>query len=1123
MTDTDAARDADRRARERALAPGRSFIVQAPAGSGKTELLTQRYLRLLGGVERPEEILAITFTQKAAAEMRDRVLAALQAAVAGEQPAAAHRRCTLELATAALARGLEQGFDVLAAPERLKIVTLDAFNRSLASRVPLGAGVAAQAEPVTDTAASELYRQAARRTLDWLHDGDAPDTAAALGLLLHHLDDQHEPWYRGIGELLAVREQWLPLVGVAASDGAALRETLEGALAHLIEAALTAAARLLAPRQRERLLPLLRHAAANLSTAPDNPLAAWLERDDWPDPVATELPAWRELCRLLLTTRPSLRSKVDKRNGFPPTDRGRRDDMVALLAELADVDGLVPALDRIGRLPDAHFDEAHWSVMLALLAVLPLAVAELDTLFEEHGRSDYARIAQAALAALGNDDEPTDLALLLDYRIRHILVDEMQDTSLAQYGLLERLTAGWEDGDGRTLFCVGDPMQSIYRFRQAEVSRFLLAAREGIGGVALEPLQLSVNFRSTAPLTDWCNETFRRLFPAEPDVALGAVTHAPSVSGSDAPAAGGGVEVHPVIGADRAAEAAAVAAVVGAELAAGGSDIAIIAPSRATLTPVAAALRAAAIPYDTLDVDRLADATAIQPLLAIARALSHPADRVAWLGLLRAPWAALDLASLVALAGDDHGATIAEIVADPSRLARLEPRDRARARRVGDEMQRARGDTLATFAERVESVWHRLGGPLALDGPADVANAYRCLDLLQRVSAGEQSVDAAALYAALEQETISAVHPGDVRVRLMTVHRAKGLEFDCVIVPGLGRRGRADTARLLRWATVPGPRGSGAALISLASSRRSSGDDRLHNYLGEIERRKAQYELDRLLYVAATRAKRRLHLFGTANTGADGALQTPPAQTLLSRLWPSVREYYEAGAAALEPAVAAMPTAAAARITGTAALGEVAPGAPPPPPGAGLREAPPVPELEFRWVGALARQVGTTVHEALERLSRCDSPESALAALPAVFRRAGFALAASGLAAPERERVLRQAERLVRRALDDDTGRWILFGEHVRAYSELALTGIVDGELNSVVIDRVFEDGDGTHWIVDYKTGRHEGGDIDAFLDSERERYGAQLARYRAVYRGFSGVEARTALYYPSLARFEEL
>src|SRR6185312_3063120 len=117
--------------------------------------------------------------------------------------------------------------------------------------------------------------------------------------------------------------------------------------------------------------------------------------------------------------------------------------------------------------------------------------------------------------ALGTDEEPTDLALALDYRIRHLLVDEFQDTSQSQYELLTRLTAGWHAGDGRTLFLVGDPMQSIYRFREAEVGLYLRARREGIGGLKLEPLTLTANFRSQAGLVEWVNRTFRELLPDE--------------------------------------------------------------------------------------------------------------------------------------------------------------------------------------------------------------------------------------------------------------------------------------------------------------------------------------------------------------------------------------------------------------------------------------------------------------------------------------------------------------------------------------------------------------------------------------------------------------------------------
>src|SRR3990167_9594455 len=102
----------DKRQREQALDPALSFIVQAPAGSGKTELLIQRYLLLLARVDHPEEIIAVTFTRKAAGEMRERVLEALADAQAGKAPASGHEQLTLELATAALARDIKAGWRV---------------------------------------------------------------------------------------------------------------------------------------------------------------------------------------------------------------------------------------------------------------------------------------------------------------------------------------------------------------------------------------------------------------------------------------------------------------------------------------------------------------------------------------------------------------------------------------------------------------------------------------------------------------------------------------------------------------------------------------------------------------------------------------------------------------------------------------------------------------------------------------------------------------------------------------------------------------------------------------------------------------------------------------------------
>ena len=104
--------------------------------------------------------------------------------------------------------------------------------------------------------------------------------------------------------------------------------------------------------------------------------------------------------------------------------------------------------------------------------------------------------------------------------------------------------------------------------------------------------------------------------------------------------------------------------------------------------------------------------------------------------------------------------------------------------------------------------------------------------------------------------------------------------------------------------------------------------------------------------------------------------------------------------------------------------------------------------------------------------------------------------------------------------LSDDKGRWVLEG---RGHAELGLTGVYDGEIESVVLDRVRIGDDGTHWIVDYKTSTHEGGNLPGFLDAEITRYTPQLQKYAAIYSAWSGEQPRCALYFPLLQEFVEI
>jgi ATP-dependent exoDNAse (exonuclease V) beta subunit len=135
---------------------------------------------------------------------------------------------------------------------------------------------------------------------------------------------------------------------------------------------------------------------------------------------------------------------------------------------------------------------------------------------------------------------------------------------------------------------------------------------------------------------------------------------------------------------------------------------------------------------------------------------------------------------------------------------------------------------------------------------------------------------------------------------------------------------------------------------------------------------------------------------------------------------------------------------------------------------------------------------------------------------------ANTALRAEGVPEGELQQAVERVERALRGALDDERARWLLGGPHSDARCELRLTGRLDGELVHVAVDRTLVDKQGNRWIVDYKTGLHEGGDLDGFLDREQERYRAQLERYARVLHGLDGRPVRVALYFPLLQAWRE-
>ena len=294
MTHDDELIRSDEQARADALDVSRSFIVQAPAGSGKTELLIQRYLRLLGAVDDPEEILAITFTRKAAAEMQFRVLQALRRAERGVPAREDYETATVEAATAALARSAERGWRLIEHPGRMRIQTLDSLNASIARMQPMS-GSNAITNMVADEAQMRmLYRNAAAATLDYLDESS--DLRVAVEEVLLHVDNNTGIYIDYVARMLETRDQWLPFVGhgqLSDESIVELRQQLEANLVRVISQHLGQVRDSIPPAILPEIFDLARYAAANLHDAGlhDEPIAQLLELESLPHDDQAEIVA----------------------------------------------------------------------------------------------------------------------------------------------------------------------------------------------------------------------------------------------------------------------------------------------------------------------------------------------------------------------------------------------------------------------------------------------------------------------------------------------------------------------------------------------------------------------------------------------------------------------------------------------------------------------------------------------------------------------------------------------------------------------------------------------------------------------------------------------------------------
>ncbi|WFG42340.1 UvrD-helicase domain-containing protein [Pseudonocardia alni] len=995
-----------------------TLFVEAGAGSGKTRSLVERIVALVASGVAMRHIAAVTFTEKAAAELRDRLRATLSEA--------GHTEALDELDGAAIG-------------------TLHSFARRILSEHAIEAGLPPLIE-VLDPVAS---RVAADRRWDELQTEllDDPEAAPVLRLAL--------------------------AAGVRLDHLRALATNLDANWDLVVERI---------PTQ----LPSRPHLD--------------VERLRWQADEAINL---AKHCT-------NLGDKLFERLDLVREWRAKLTD-----ADGAEALGLLASAPKGGRIGQqgnwngritevrealcALHDEATGAAAAAIDAVIRWLLVRISTnvVADAETRATEGRLQFHDLLVLSRNLVQHNAAVraALQDRYRRILLDESQDTDHIQTEIAVRIAGGAAaHGDWRqveiprgSLFVVGDPKQSIYRFRRADI-RTYLQAREVLGG----HVELSTNFRSTRAILDWVNATFGTLIT---EVEGAQPAFQPLAPRPDAPAGGPVV----VLGREqhfdsdgkpdkadvvRAHEAKDIAALIATAVREGWpvrdprtgdnrpcrpDDITVLVPSRTAIGGLEAALDALGVAYRTEAATFVYSAPEVRELMTCVRAVDDATNSLAVVTTLRSGLfgcSAVDLWNWKAAGGSWNPFTDPVLDGPVAEgMAALKSWIRRRSRLSPSELleeilESRRALEVAVDSPRYRETWRRLR--FVVDQARAWSDAKRGSLREYLAWATRQAEDSARVTETVLPETDSRA------VRITTIHASKGLQFPFVVLAGLS------AGKPTKGPTVVWPRDEGCE-VGFLKGLWSSGYENANAIEDDME----DYERLRLLYVAATRAASRLAVSlhrGRGNCPAATLaevceseewvapadvtpLDTPPVEVSPPQPWPEWSAAREAALATARRRQAESATDIAHSRASVPVPSIVH---------AGLEKQPRDLELKPWLKGRYGTAIGRAVHGVLQTIP-LDTGEGleALALFQAVAEDVPDAVS--------------EIEAAVRSALTSNVLQRASARPHWR---ETYVGTVIDGVLVEGYVDLFFRDDDGLV-LVDYKTDQATGPEALAAYETQ--------------------------------------
>ncbi|MBV8802162.1 MAG: PD-(D/E)XK nuclease family protein, partial [Gammaproteobacteria bacterium] len=411
----------------------------------------------------------------------------------------------------------------------------------------------------------------------------------------------------------------------------------------------------------------------------------------------------------------------------------------------------------------------------------------------------------------------------------------------------------------------------------------------------------------------------------------------------------------------------------------------------------------------------------------------------------------------------------------------------------------------------IESTWLLLGGPACVSQSSDLEDATVFFNLLESMDQTGTPLDIDVLHNKVRQLYASADNHADNSLQLMTIHNAKGLEFDTVILPHLERRSPHDDKQLLLWMERPLQQNS--ALIIAPVQAVGHDADPIYDYIKRQHTIKTEYENGRLLYVAATRAKKRLHLLFSLEKNEKGDIVKPSASSLLGKLWYSIS-----------------PTLPNTHSTLTNSISSA------------IEKNKYISRLSLSWKNPIVEPsekisfhnetsgfclrnntpqlTGTFIHRLLQQISR---DKTLWESLPISVKNQYIQkhLTQLGVISVNIAEATNKVLLAIENTLTDPRGQWII-KNHTEAKSEFPLTALIGKTIQSLIIDRTFIDENNIRWIIDYKTTTPSDSNIETFILAEKEKYNKQMLNYAEAILKIDTRPIKYGLYFPLLPVWHE-